>query len=124
MKATELRIGNLVKLPTSDNSEYPYIIVASDYCECCNTGIEITSMRPLPLTEEWLVRLGFVGEQTDPEYNRYYNKGDYIVEIPFDNSAMTLSNVSEDLWIPTNIQYVHQLQNLYFALTGEELTIK
>ena len=23
-----------------------------------------------------------------------------------------------------NIKYVHQLQNLYFALTGEELTIK
>jgi hypothetical protein len=23
-----------------------------------------------------------------------------------------------------NIRYVHQLQNLYFALTGEELTIK
>lgn len=24
----------------------------------------------------------------------------------------------------SNLEYVHQLQNLYFALTGEELTIK
>jgi hypothetical protein len=66
--------------------------------------------KPIPLTEEWLVKFGFEG----------WDKGDY---------TMNLSNANFyklPIWQPLakNIKHVHQLQNLYFALTGEELTIK
>jgi len=46
------------------------------------------------------------------------------------NSEITVSVIESTAWISTiegstavNIKYVHQLQNLYFALTGEELTL-
>ena len=41
--------------------------------------------------------------------------GEYDIFIHIDNDSILLYN---------SIKYVHQLQNLYFALSGEELTIK
>jgi len=51
------------------------------------------------------------------------DKGEFSVEIWLE------SNVGHnfkwnDFCLSTNIKYVHELQNLYFALTGERLTIK
>lgn len=75
---------------------------------------------PIPLTPEILKKkCGF-------EYdNNYYEK---------DNLAMSLylsdSFIATSLWVPyefeieTKLKYLHQLQNLYFALTGEELEVK
>ena len=79
--------------------------------------------KPIPLTEEWLTRFGFelpahswIGDKFHlSEYgkgSKHPNGGVWVV-------AMNNNNA-----IISEIQYVHQLQNLYFALTGEELTIK
>lgn len=70
------------------------------------------------ISNEWLDRLGF--EKTigisDVSYAkdiiRVFNTEDVHIKIGYDNEYL----------LPT--EYVHQLQNLYFALTGEELTIK
>ena len=52
-------------------------------------------------------------------------------ELPLDIAVMVLEDFQE--WRLGNVEeftqtpeiiYVHQLQNLYFALTGEELTFK
>ena len=77
---------------------------------------------PIPLTEEWLERfgfsvrksLGFEAYDLDDTYTIYYNTTatPYGFELSF----------GVDFEI--EIKHVHQLQNLYFALTGEELTIK
>jgi hypothetical protein len=82
-------------------------------------------IRPIPLTEEWLKKFGFEGKINnislcgnfylgyDPEYHRHkmalwYQKGSWC----FSHTEQF-----------TVLKYVHQLQNLYFALCGQELEI-
>ncbi len=42
------------------------------------------------------------------------------MQFVYDDKHNNIPN--EQIWV--NIKHVHQLQNLYFALTGKELTIK
>ena len=74
----------------------------------------INHFEPIPLTEEWLVKLGF--EKLEGWDDMYYFKiGDFqIYEY----------NVSGYEFDDFEIKHVHQLQNLYFALTNEELILK
>ena len=70
---------------------------------------------PIPLTEDWLKRLGLT------QYSREtYNIG--LIWVEYYNSTEWEVSLTTDCY-PSDIQYVHQLQNLYFALTGEELKI-
>ncbi len=77
---------------------------------------ETSDVDPVPLTEQWLRRFGFV-EQSNGEDNFYRLNG---IRFPTwnENDEFTLYNNAFN-----RIKYVHQLQNLYFALTGEELVI-
>jgi len=101
MKAAELRIGNWVDIESIDVQ-----------VECLPIDYDYSVLEPIPLTEEWLIKFGFDGQ----DYNLF------TIELSR-NQFMIL----KDEWlivISNNCKYVHQLQNLYFALTGEELTIK
>jgi hypothetical protein len=107
MKSNQLRIGNLVM---SDGYLYKvyHIPDDEDYFEECQS---------IPLTEEWLVKFGFESNNSTSNFLTYYNERyDYRIEI-YQNG---------DVWFDElrKIQHVHQLQNLYFVLTGEELTLK
>ena len=111
MKAAELRIGNWIQ--SSSNKEYQ---INLSWYECCKDSTEGRDIQldtfPIPLTEEWLIKFGFDGQ----DYNLF------TIELSR-NQFMML----KDEWlnvISNNCKYVHQLQNLYFAITGEELTIK
>ena len=82
------------------------------YPNCCE---------PIPLTEEWLLKFGF--EKSGGGLYLTYE----TFEMYYINGVLGLSaRVSDpnEGYIDTKIKYVHQLQNLHFALTGEELTIK
>jgi hypothetical protein len=120
MKPAELRIGNLV--------EYNRNVVecVDVMCDGINTkyieGINIGFIQPIPLTEEWLVKFGFEEEKdNDGVFGFKLKNFWYINEYQF-----RLSNFidTESMVIDNKIHHIHQLQNLYFALTGEELTIK
>lgn len=86
----------------------------------------IIDLEPIPLTPEWLERMGFeFDEDNDFGDEQFYlirdSEGDCIVAIyhaKLDNKYFI------ELHPNAEIKYVHQLQNLYFALTGEELVIK
>lgn len=70
---------------------------------------------PIPLTEQWLFDFGF-------EKKRYtYKKG--VLELESDSEQHPKGRTYFNSWelIEEFPIYVHQLQNLYFALTGEEL---
>lgn len=140
MKANELRIGNLVKanyrgisficdvvkvifneifvkgIMDDDKCEYEFIGDPEKYAGKEN-GFE-----PISLTEEWLLKFGF--DKVLPRNDKmYYRLNDYFV---IEDSRVFLlgDDAFEILKLRQEIKYVHQLQNLYFALTGEELTIK
>jgi len=122
MKSTELRIGNYVNVP--NNKQFPFRIDAFEYCsekfikvaqEVRINGTEVhpltwygKDLEPIPLTEEWLLKFGF------KKLGGYY----MLNEFTFNEGTFLWNNFC----ISTSIQHVHSLQNLYFALTGDELT--
>ena len=114
MKANELRIGNLVYLV---DKEKVWEILDGYEIDKCD---ENPFTRPIPLTEEWLLKFGF--EIKLDNFN--WNAGIGINEIG--DFKLALRHTDNFGWFYksrcTPIKYVHQLQNLYFALTGEELT--
>lgn len=120
----ELRIGNLIIQEGIDydsggnkigDPEGDEIITVSS---AVIFDIENDSIgyKGITLTEEWLVKFGF-------EYNGMgYHSPDS--KIYYNSDHKKLYFVVPSNYNLSNIQYVHQLQNLYFALTGEELELK
>ncbi len=109
MKASELRLGNLVSISGID------VIVTISVLS------QHEDFEPIPLTEEWLLKFDI----TQKEFDCYVLSDNYWgILIVFDEEK-DLWNVNvRDEYSISEIKHVHQLQNLYFALTGEELTIK
>jgi hypothetical protein len=125
MKASELRIGNYVfcletnsvQRITGLTSEMPFIdAITFDYRN-------YDEIEPIPLNEEWLIKLGF---QT-------FHKNDWSVGGENSNELIHAITITTYYKTPICrvrgkdvpfIYYVHQLQNLYFALTLKELEIK
>lgn len=117
MEARELRIGNIVTL----NKRLFTIDSIGQMCggiDAKGRGLatSIKYFDPIPLTEEWLVRMGF-----EEDGNLFHNK---IALYKNGNGGFNynINFYEHDNLEP--VEYVHQLQNIYFALTGEELTIK
>lgn len=122
MKANELRIGNLVRVIKAGGYNNIGDIVKVDSIDSyginkwrdmgasgCNSfdGIE-----GIPLTEEWLVKMGFKYVNTLHDSTKVFEGEPFLY---YKDGYARISIHTPD------ILYVHQLQNLYFALTGEEL---
>jgi len=118
MKAAELRIGNYVNAEHKMYGE-KYIVVESVGFDSINISFRrylIENIEPIPLTEEWLLRFGF-----EELKNKFYTKGRMSYHAKYGWKIL-------EKWVSgwlgvQEIKYVHQLQNLYFALSGEELTL-
>ena len=116
MKANELRIGNFALL---DNNKYVKILWFKLEVACImEIGVEYPSaivqierLKPIKFNNEW-----------DLNLNKFETQSNIIF----------FGNYSEDidgffLWISgfkLYIKFVHEIQNLYFSLTNEELNIK
>ena len=114
MEIRELRVGNYLK-PLSPRHGETFIEVESISCDFINIDFrpyELITLEPIPITEELLL------EKIDW---RGYKKL-YI------NSYFNVDNVGHVYYMSSytglNVTYLHTLQNLYFALTGEELLFK
>lgn len=116
MKANELRIGNFVFEDTKEEPLKVWGIKPDRRNHLMVNDCEIEIIRPIPITEEWLVRFKF-----NEGINKIYtSQSGYIIE--FDD-CFKFYLIEYGDWY-SEIKHVHQLQNLYFSLTGEELTIK
>ena len=138
MKTTELRIGNILHRKGG-------IVVIEEitkktittYFGTDNLPNNLTNIDPIPLTKEWLLDFGFI----KGDWNSILGKDHYVLysnyDYPFIVSVRYMDVYTEmqplfgDKGIGLKaitdnrgIKYVHQLQNLYFALTGEELNYK
>lgn len=106
MKASELRIGNFVLVKDRDN--FSFQVNEDSISNFAKGNLEI---RHVPLTEEWLLKFGF-------------NKNNMMGETNFNKGGLYISDDFIFVYYHGNrvyLKYVHQLQNLYFALTGDEL---
>lgn len=68
----------------------------------------------IPLTEDWLLKLGLTKRHYEWEKDQVVYEFHYEKFVYTGGEGVTLSNP---------IESVHQLQNIHFALCGEELTI-
>jgi hypothetical protein len=119
MKIEDIRVGNWVyhNYNWSSRNEganpegYYFQIDESDfYADAeCRLSIE-DDLEGILIDETWLLRFGF-----RPTDCALYSYGLYFTWNSFTNSLF--------LWKTevTHIKYVHQLQNLYYALTSSEL---
>ena len=115
MKASELRIGNLIIHSLPFGSDKIKKVTAFDLAYITeNTKEEYC---PIPLTEEWLLKFGFEKQHNEEDFD-YWFKNDFSNDIIWEHSEGFCHNLNYG----GDIKYVHQLQNLYFALTNEELT--
>jgi hypothetical protein len=141
MDIRELRIGNYVRI---DNPKYwpslagVDLAVTSispthglDYDKTHCVGCEHLNMlpnryyesysqfaafiKPIELTEELLLRFGFTKEKNVQFYQKYYLGNFYIY---LDKGVFHYNTL--DWWV--KIKHVHFLQNIFFHLTGHELT--
>lgn len=114
MKANELRIGNWVNSRIEVGVFYDVMVTKNDF-----SG-NIDLFKPIPLTKEWLVKLGLKNGFSDLQFTIKVTENCSMSV--FINQNGNNCYIGDELEV--RIEYVHQLQNLYFALTGEELTIK
>jgi hypothetical protein len=131
MKANELRIGNYIALIQSgDLIEQIEAINNTDWfgqgkqywLETNNCEGELLKIfKPIPLTEEWLLKFGFQKESNNwMELNICHD----WVYLYWERLAGLEISVNKHSLMQPHILYVHELQNLYFALTGQELELK
>lgn len=116
----ELRIGNLVWYEAT-----AHIIKELRLNRCQHVWAKMQNdqylsgyddLDPIELSPEWLERMGFrfngMGYHS-PNGKLYWYK-----------NSLTINNDGRSKVINKSPRYVHQLQNLYFALTGTELIFK
>jgi len=111
IKATDLRVGNILNYDTSEGDTVTAVIDWQDikWISEDPKGFNLVHS-PIPLTEEWLEKfgkykvsgypykfmIGFIKIRNGIYFFKYYN---LEVDLPF----------------------VHNIQNLYHALSGQEL---
>jgi hypothetical protein len=121
MKATELRIGNWVNGEFINGEFLLSQIFRIDGNDDCS-GLE-----PIPLTTELLEKCGFVRSQDEDENSLTLINGRKTFKWVEGNDDDYFLIYQTDCGLDYNtafeLEYLHQLQNLYFALTGEELEI-
>lgn len=126
MKATELRIGNKVFDALGDVVSIDLILISN---------VEFMKLKPIPITEGWILDFGFKKQKTTQQ-NTYckrtkksqlwfflYETGETIDYNDFQYSEPEIWYTFRNNDYGVKLKYVHELQNLFFALTGEELEI-
>lgn len=141
----ELRIGNWVYLPSLSKEAYGNervrFLVEGIYkdedgykvlCHCetkdgysCTEDALPEEIEPIPLAEELLLKCGFkrafYGFHNGIELYRMSFIFDEIVETK--NEWFLSMNHGKNAITCSPIRYIHQLQNIYFDLIGEELKV-
>ena len=121
LKEYDLRIGNFIKVISTTKTFDSFITQAKGYdiVRIEEKSFNHWNYEPVILDEEWLLNFGFseIGGCNEKDFTN----GDYNI---FINSIGEINFLffREGDWYQ-KLNYVHQLQNLYFALTGSELTV-
>ena|ERR1043165_1222316 len=132
--SNELMRGNLVLMKEwrktdlvqveIDNIHETYVNLEIGY-QCDNEWIYVDSLYPIPLTEEWLIKLGFekYREENDFMLITYFTwnlkEKDEVYLLQYQDK-FTHYLLPDDQWIES----VHKLQNLVYLTSGIKLKIQ
>lgn len=121
ISSTEIREGNWVhhspiwSYRNPDLKDIDFKWTDTDWYALGECTLNLEDLSPISLSETWLLRFKFNTDQIT------WWKGDFII-----------GNYRDGFWLlptgriderGTEIKYIHQLQNLYFLLTGEEIDL-
>jgi len=128
LKPQDLRIGNLVICEDSMRNTSSHIIEVS---EISKAGIWFTNqwgeyvcepykrLFGIPLNDAWILKAGLVGLN-----GIFIFANGCIIENTIGGWSFFISGIGLPISVITDkIKYVHQLQNLFYSLSGEELAI-
>lgn len=142
MKANELRIGNLFY--PIDRSGHVHLPIQVPF-KVHTIGFEIEAFKfdqnpaelheipkfrlsdlsEIPITEKWLLDFGFekstAGEGGDNYVEYYENSISKLIICNWGDGFIMSNSFSHGIRI--NLKYVHQLQNLFFAIEQKELEL-
>ena len=146
MTPSELRIGNWVRHydewsyrqpDIGPFLKYDFQWEDRDWYGVGESCMDIEKIQPVPITEEWLVKLNFEKETDQWRIDRYNNPHESHVIYDLKGSdqrssvhfiSSTYGGFSElnivykyNTDTIRDIQYIHQLQNLYFAINDKDL---
>lgn len=132
LQPEELRINNLVSVNEIYRNEGDLLELNQKNFESLIINETYRRIFPIPISKEWFRNFKFAdGNEFENTRGRWTKKKFAIMKTDWAEEESTwnlISTPNGDLtyWrhgkIP-HIQYVHQLQNLFYALTGEELTL-
>lgn len=146
MESKELRLGNNVLyngiFATVKNINYSTVRLYIDN-ELEDILINIEDIEPIPLNEEWLIKFGFKKSTIEPidcDYSKKYDISSNVflngytvfqndfVNVGIKETELQIIQIENYLdesqgfeSIGKSLKYVHKLQNIYFALTDEDL---
>lgn len=136
MNHKELRIGNYVLFNETQDVVYAIKNSGIDFFRgktkkgVITQGYIHEAIKPIPLTEEWLIKFGFERKSYFTKLIViecvYYKLNDFIVYLLKDSFEIELIRKDGNQFnlFKNFKKEIHILQNLYFALTNEELIIK
>ena len=122
IKPSDLRLGNWVMY---DNRYFQISMIADVFPELNTTEfgigvVDYNNISAIPLSEEVLLKCGFEKGDFSKTYVRY-SIGNFNIIHDTDKGIFICDGIKYTL---VCVEYLHQLQNLYYALTGEELEVK
>lgn len=144
MDVKELRLGNYVTFETLVNGYFRideisftkdagyYLRMYPCFPDTNSTmDLQLNRAKPIPLTEELLLKCGFI-KSGDYVFDYKENYSDIVFDSPNDwNNTIdypigidTVTHYMGDNPIIIRCLYLHQLQNMIFSITGEELDVK
>jgi hypothetical protein len=117
--ANKLRIGNKLSVINNDGTEGAIGSVTEIVSDCLRVnGIVYTfdKVEPVLLTVERLDKCGF-----KERASQLYENDNYHFHITKEGEHFMV--MQQSLYIAEPIKYMHELQNIVFALTKEELRV-
>ena len=124
ISASELRKGNLVfaSLKSGKGRKIEHVLTCQRIANI-DEGLTSFNFEPIPLTEEWLLKAGFEKIYESSFHVKYgLIVNSHYLTISFHNDTSIQCYLNNSLLKPMG--NVHQLQNLYLCLTGEELSLQ
>ncbi len=130
IKVNELRVGNYFKWSPLASMGIGNDTVTADRFNALATGWN-DLINPIPISAEILEKCGFIKAEHNWFNKRYFtdcNEAAEVMMITINASSNRCAFYNEDFDTPAImtgiiIEYLHQLQNLAYAVTGEELIV-
>lgn len=135
VKVRDLRIGNYIKTK-EDDFHFHEILQINKGSICIEDAVsdefvcvDIIDVEPIKISKDWLEKLGFIfiirnmWELKIDFYTKlqfYENQDEYITL--FVQNYNNGERISDTHLAIKNAKYIHQVQNLFFDLTGRDLT--